>query len=82
MMVLVLAKTILKGHCDVKLYQNPLILIKAKSNLRRQKEGNKKNIPCGSTIVLSNEISMPPSCRLQIIVSVYSIGRYQRHSQC
>jgi len=82
MIVSVLARTILKGHREVKLSPNPLIPIKAKTNPQRHKEANKINMQCGSTIVQSNEISMPPSCRLKFVVSVYSLRRYERHSQC
>jgi hypothetical protein len=60
MIISVLTKAILKEHRNIKLYRNPLILIYSKTNPQRQKEANKLNIQCGSTIVLSNEISMPP----------------------
>jgi len=64
-------------------YLDPLLtLIQAKTDFQRHKEANKINIWCGSTLVESNEISMPPGCRLKFGISVYSLWRYERHSQC
>jgi len=75
MFVSVLAKTILMGHRDVTLYQNPSIPITGKTNPHRQTEANKTNMQSGSTTVLFNEISMPPSCMLKLVVSVHSLPR-------
>jgi len=47
--------------------------MKAKSNTQRNQEANKINMQCGSTVVLSNEISMPPGCRLKFVISVNSL---------
>lgn len=82
MMVSVVAKTMLKGHSNVKLNRNPLIPNNAPTNKPRSKEVNKFHQAYGSTIVLSDEISMPPGCRPKFERSVYSRQRKKRQFQC
>lgn len=56
----------MKRHCDVKLNENPLMLIYAKTEPERPIALNKTYIQCRGTNVLSKLISTPQSCRLKL----------------